>query len=449
MPVIDDLTDTTLAQASVIGCMLIDDRCVPSVMSIVREDDFTGTYRSIFRAIDLLDQEGISVDPVTVLHQLGDIADYREILTQSMDVTPSAANAETYARVLRDQNRLGRIRELGIQLSGMTDLVQMRKLLEDAAGLAADKQTSRITTMSEAMQDFSERHSGNVNYLGWPIPDLTEELGAEAGDFIVIGGRPSTGKTALTIQCAYHWAQTHKVGYFSLETNRKKVADRLVSHAARINHTRIRRNQLTDQDWDVFAIASSTQITRAKLELIEAAGMSVADIQAYTVMRGYDIIIVDYLQLISEPARSSFDAVTAISKKLHVLAQNKQVTVVALSQLSRMDKANPRYATMADLRESGQIEQDADIILMLNPMNPKEPVQGQNRLLRVEKNKEGDICKIELEFEGHFQTFKKAPTTLDEYMESRGRMPPARNQENTYASPTDSEYEQESWAGPF
>jgi replicative DNA helicase len=88
-----------------------------------------------------------------------------------------------------------------------------------------------------------------------------------------------------------------------------------------------------------------------------------------------------------------------------------------------MDKQNPRYATMADLRESGQIEQDADMILLLNPKNVKDAVQGQNRVLRVEKNKEGGLSEIELEFEGHFQTFKKAPVTLDEHM-GRGRCEP-------------------------
>jgi replicative DNA helicase len=260
-----------------------------------------------------------------------------------------------------------------------------------------------------------------VHYLPWPIKELESELEAEPGDFIVVGGRPPTGKTALTIQCAFHWARNgYKVGYFSLETNKAKVTDRLVSHAARISKSRIRKNELTDDDWQLFARVSSTRIVNAKLELVEAAGMSCTDIQAFTAMRGYDVIIIDYLQLIQEDGRSPVERVSQISIKLHTMAQNKKVTVVALSQLSRMDKQNPRYATMADLRESGQIEQDADMILLLNPKNVKDAVQGQNRVLRVEKNKEGGLSEIELEFEGHFQTFKKAPVTLDEHMGRRG-----------------------------
>lgn len=411
--------DTSLAQASVIGSMLIDDRCVPEVVSIVSEDDFTSAFRSIFRAARWLFDEGCNVDPVTVMHQLGDDPEYRRILAECMEVTPSAAQAGQYARVLHEQGRLLRIRELGQQLLAAGDLAEARAMLEDAAGLAADTDNRRICNMSQAMMEFAERHVGEVQYLDWPIKELTEPLGVEKGDFIVVGGRPSTGKTALTIQCAYHWGKTHRVGYFSLETNQRKISDRLVSHAVRISKNRIRRNQLTDEDWSRWTRVCSEHIVKNGLEIIEAAGMSVSDIQAFSTMRGYEIIVVDYLQMIEEPGRSSYEAVTAISKKLHILAQRRGIIVVALSQLARMDKNNPRHATMSDLRESGQIEQDADIILMLNPVDPKKPVQTQNRLLRAEKNKENELCEIELEFAGHLQTFCKAPITLDEHMPRR------------------------------
>jgi replicative DNA helicase len=325
------------------------------------------------------------------------------------------------------------------------DLAQARTLLEEAAATAADTDNRRICDMTQAMQEFAERHSGEVHYLGWPIRELTEPLGVEKGDFIIVGGRPSTGKTALTIQCAYHWAKRHRVGYFSLETNRHKVADRLVSHAASISKNRIRRNQMTDDDWTRWAQVSGERITRTGLEIIEAAGMSVSQIQALSTMRGYEIIVVDYLQLIEEPARSSYESVTMISKKLHTLAQKSEITVVALSQLSRMDKSAPRHANMSDLRESGQIEQDADIILMLNPLDPKKPAQEQNRLLRVEKNKEGQLCEIELEFFGELQTFRKAPpkqkepVTLGDHM-GRDPGPPAPEAPPWQPSAADYEY---------
>ena len=383
-----EMFDTTMAQASVLGCVLIDDRCAPQMMSAVRDEDFSGTYRSIFRAIRELFHRGKPIDPVTVLHAMGDLADYREIIMQCMEITPTAHALESHCRILREQTRLNQIRSMAMNLASATNLAEARKILEDAAGFAADRDNNRVFTMAQAMSDFMERHTGEVHYLPWPVKELEAELEAEPGDFIVVGGRPSTGKTALTIQCAFHWARNgYKVGYFSLETNKAKVTDRLVSHAARISKSRIRKNELTDDDWHLFARVSSTRIVNAKLELVEAAGMSCTDIQAFTAMRGYDVIIIDYLQLIQEDGRSPVERVSQISIKLHTMAQNKKVTVVALSQLSRMDKQNPRYATMADLRESGQIEQDADMILLLNPKNVKDAVQGQNRVLRVEKNK--------------------------------------------------------------
>lgn len=439
-----DQIDTSLTQASVIGAMLIDDRCVPQVLSIVSEDDFTAAFRSIFRAVRWLFDEGCSVDPVTVMHQLGGDPEYRRILMECMEVTPTKEVAAPHAQILRKQNRVLRLRELGQQLLSVQDLAQARTLLEEAAATAADTDNRRICDMTQAMQEFAERHSGEVHYLGWPIRELTEPLGVEKGDFIIVGGRPSTGKTALTIQCAYHWAKRHRVGYFSLETNRHKVADRLVSHAASISKNRIRRNQMTDDDWTRWAQVSGERITRTGLEIIEAAGMSVNQIQALSTMRGYEIIVVDYLQLIEEPARSSYESVTMISKKLHTLAQKSEITVVALSQLSRMDKTAPRHANMSDLRESGQIEQDADIILMLNPLDPKKPAQEQNRLLRVEKNKEGQLCEIELEFFGELQTFRKAPpkqkepVTLDDHM---GRDPGPSAPETPPWQPSAADYE--------
>lgn len=441
-----DLTDNTLAQASVIGSMLIDERCIPGVVAHVNEGDFTGEYRTVFRAIMELFHEGAAIDPVVVLHRLGDIADYRARMAEWMDNTPTARNAVIYAKALREQNILNRIREVGMKLTGTVQLSEARELLEEAAELAADKQSSRIFTMAEAMREFADRHSGEVSYLSWPIRELTDELQTEPGDFVIVGGRPSTGKTALTIQCAFHWAKTCKVGYFSLETDRRKITDRLVAHAARINKTRIRRNWMDDRDWEAYARSSSIEIIPRRLELINASGMSVSEIRAYTVMRGYNIIVIDYLQLIEEPGRSATETTTAISKKLHTMAQSSQVTVVALSQLSRIDKQNPRYATMADLRESGQIEQDADTILMLNPMDPKKPVQGQNRLLRVEKNKEGELCDIELEFEGQYQTFKKAPVTLAEHMGRADWQNPPPPPPPPEAEPG---YVQTSWIDPF
>lgn len=408
------------AQTALIGSMLIDERCIPFVVAETREEDYDTVYRSVFLAIKRLFQAGAAVDPVTVLHALGGHQEYREFIGQCMEATPSAANAGHYAKILREQATARRIRSLAEELAQMEDLGQMRKTLEDAASLAADKQSARIGTMAELLAGFADRHSRAAQYLSWPIRELDTVLYAEPGDFIIVGGRPSTGKTALTIQCALHWAATQKVGYFSLETSREKVIDRLMSHAAQIDLSSIKRNDLSQAEWSAYADSAAAISSRAKLEVVEAAGMSVADIQAYAVMRGYEIIVIDYLQLIHAQGESRTHQVTAISLGLHTMAQSKKITVVALSQMARQGQQREGFAGMDSLRESGQIEQDADVVMILNLEQPKEPPAGQNRILRIEKNKEGICPQIKLEFEGRFQTFRKAApegeNTLQKYV---------------------------------
>lgn len=245
-----EMFDIHMAQASVLGCVLIDDRCAPQMLGAVHESDFSGTYRSIYRAIRELFHRGKQIDPVSVLHEMGGLTDYRDLILQCMEITPTCHVLPQHCKILREQNRLNQIRTLAAQLTSASNLAAARKLLEDAAGFAADRDNNRVSTMAQAMSDFMERHTGEVHYLPWPVKELESELEAEPGDFIVVGGRPSTGKTALTIQCAFHWARNgYKVGYFSLETNKAKVTDRLVSHAARISKSRIRKNELTDEDW--------------------------------------------------------------------------------------------------------------------------------------------------------------------------------------------------------
>ena len=244
-------------------------------------------------------------------------------------------------------------------------------------------------------------------YLSWPIPEFNSELYAEPGDFIIFGGRPSTGKSAFAVQCAWHWAQRVKVGFFSFETSSEKLFDRQMSMIARISMSDIKRNTINDAGWQKVANLNQ-DIVSANLELIRAAGMSAADIRAMTVMKGYKLIIIDYLQLIQSTGENRTAQVTNISIALHTLAQSLGVTVVALSQLARQNPQGGELG-MASLRESGQIEQDADIVMILKLANEKEP--SGDRVLDVAKNKEGTCPAIKLAFDGQYQTFRKAQRT--------------------------------------
>lgn len=395
--------DWLKAQYSVLGSALIEPNLVPKVVQQTRSSDFSGQCQTVYTAMRKLFQDGVPVDVVSLAAALGD--DYRQFLVQLMQITPTAANLDYYIRLCREQAKVLSIHEIASQLLATTDISQMRSLLDQVNGLMVDKPSLRITTMSDALKSFYERHSGEVKYLTWPIPELNDRLYAEAGDFILIGGRPSTGKSAWSLQCAAHWAQRMKVGFFSLETSSEKLFDRHMASRANLNMDDIKRNTISQQQWDTLCTMTEP-ITSMNLDIIPAAGMTPVDIRSVTMMRGYKLIIIDYVQLIQSTGSNRTEQVTNISLALHRMAQDMQVTIVALSQLKRKDDSAP---DSSDLRDSGQLEQDADIIMMLKLENKDHP-EG-NREMFITKNKEGTCPKIVLAFDGKHQQFSKAHRT--------------------------------------
>lgn len=396
------------AQYSVLGSALIDSDLVAKVIHETTDRDYSGTCQTIYRVMRKQFLEGRTVDPVTVATELG--PNHRQFLVELMSVVPSAANLDSYIQICREQAKILAIRNIGLQLSGLEKVEQIRKLLDEANGMLVDKPSLKITTMHDALRSFSERHTKDVEYMTWPVKDLNDRIYAERGDFLIIAGYPSTGKSAWALQCAWHWAARYKVGFFSLETSSEKLFDRQMAAVAGIGMGDIKRNQLSDDDWARFS-SMSTEIMKRKLELIPAAGMSVADVRAVTMMRGYQIIIVDYLQLLQGSGINRTEQVTGISLGLHTLAQSMGVTVVALSQLKRKNDSDS--PDMSDLRESGQIEQDADVVMILKLKERNKP--DGSRELYIAKNKEGTCPMIELAFDGKHQTFTKALRTGEVY----------------------------------
>lgn len=394
------------AQNSVIGSALIEPDLVPKVIQQTRGADFSGPCQTIYNAMRKLFQEGSPVDVVSLANALGD--DYRSLLMQLMEITPTAANIDSYIKICREQSKVISVRNLAARISSAQSSEDMRRLLDEANSLMVDKPTLRITTMGDALKSFFERHTGNVKYMSWPIHELNDRLYAEAGDFILVGGYPSSGKSAWSLQCAIHWARDAKVGFFSLETSSEKLFDRMMSAMADLSMDDIKRNNIPQAQWQRLCTMTQ-EITSKNLELIPAAGMTPADIRSVTMMRGYKIIIIDYVQLLQSSGSTRTEQVTNISLALHRMAQDMQVTIVALSQLKR--KGDDSTPESSDLRESGQLEQDADIIMMLK-LEKKDDPDG-NRLMYITKNKEGTCPMIPLAFDGKHQTFRKAQRTGD------------------------------------
>ena len=397
------------AQVSVLGSVLLDQQYAGLVVSRTSPEQWCDTYRPIFEVIRAKYSAGETIDPVTVRAALG--GESGALLMQIMQMTPTAANCAEYLDLMLEQYRLLRLREVGEQLSAATTAEDTRALLEQANALSVQREKVRVVSMDDALRSFYQRQQSKAaHYLKWGFTRLDERLYCEGGDFVVLGGYASDGKTALALSMAYHQGKSHRVGFFSYETKDAKLFDRLIPTLTRIDFGRVKQHGLKERDWETLA-RQRKEITSNHLELIPANGMTVADLRAMVQSRRYEIIYIDYLQLVTpaDARRTAYEQVTQISMDLHTLAQSTGTTVVALSQLSRPEKVKDddvKAPGMHSLRQSGQIEQDADIILLL--YRADREVQNAPRFLKVAKNKEGETGdRIRLDFDGATQTFRE------------------------------------------
>lgn len=402
------------AEAAVIGSVLISPEIIGDVMLRVMQDDFLHPeYRHLYQAIHALWMQRKPVDAVTVLAEAGDA--YRDLIRQAMAVTPTAANWTAYADILVEQTRLARLKECAAEIIGAASLDDARAAMSVADKLLCSRRDARIVTFAQGVRDFLERQTAKEppKYFPWGIRRLDEHLYAEAGDMIVIGGAPSSGKTLLASQFAYHMAlRGLHVGIFSLETSGRKLYDRLMSQAANVPFEAIKRYAIRQQDLEAVENLKSVA-DKIRYDVIDASGFSVADVQSVALAERYDVIFVDYLQLLQAKGMSRVEDVTNISIALHTMARRTGITVVALSQLSRPDKtARGRAPTMSDLRESGQIEQDADAIMLLKLA--KDEDRNGDRILTIAKNKEGECGVIRLGFDALHLSMRPVTTRVDQ-----------------------------------
>ena len=400
------IQDMEAAQQAVLGAMLIKPSIVGEILAEVRDEDFVSpTHRMTFQVIRTLFSEGKKPDPIVVLHRLGasDQQPWREYIIDLMDRTPTAANVWEYVPILKEQAKLYHLRLLGERLAQAGSLEDAAKCLADGNAMMVDKPGLRYVTMEQALLDFYDRHKTRKEYLTWGLDKLNDRLFVDRGDMVVLGGYASAGKTLLAIQFAWHWAKLgRKVGFYSLETGAGKLEDRLIAHNMRLDFGKIKRSELTEDDYKALAMASK-RLIQPTLEWVPASGMTVDEIRSSALSRGYDAIFIDYLQLIQgDKRRSRAEEVAGISIGLHQLSQSTGITVVALSQLSRPEKGGDgvKAPTLASLRESGQIEQDADVAMLLYK---EEDTPHSRRILHIAKNKEGETGKIYLTFDGAHQ----------------------------------------------
>lgn len=386
------------AQQSILGSVLISPACAGKLVFGVGSDDFVSSYRTIYDGIRDLYTTGKAVDPVTVLDRIGGGEESLKLIKELMEVTPTAANIDSYMEVCRNCSRIHKYHEMGLALQNV-------ETAEQADAVLATVNQARVGrgmaswTIGEALTDFFHRYNQKPEYLPWFLPQLEPRLPMEFGDFCLLGGRPSSGKSAFALEAAAYWAVVcgYRVGFYSHETSREKLTNRMVAACARVPLDDVKRRNLTEKQMnDVCAVAA--KINEAPIDLISCAGKTVAEMQAFALARRHQIVIVDYLQIVAGPGSDEYSQVSAVSKGLHIMCQSLGIFCLALCQLSRTRGARP---ALEDLRSSGQLEQDADAVLFLHR---KESAQSERELI-IAKNKEGELAATNLHFDGPIQHF--------------------------------------------
>ena len=409
------------AEQAVLGSMLIDSRCVSDVIGILRpEDFFLKQNQQLYETIYTMFNFSQTIDPVTVLDKLKELGYYhdnsRDYILQLMEITPTAANWEAYAEAMRSQATVRRIHEFADALSAAQTVEDCRPVCAKLYRELNEGTSVESWTMAQMTEDFCKAQDPDAPapvYIDYGLDFLKGRTYTKPGDVVIIGGYPSDGKTALALQMAYRMAQDHRVGFFSLETDKAKIRDRLMAAVVQIDFDRIKTRSLTEDDWRAFAVKSADMAGRG-LTVVEASGMTATTIQSVSQAYGFDVIFLDYVQLVTpeiDQRAPRSEQMAAVSRQLHTFAQKSGTLVVELAQLSRPDKAAGwRAPVMSDLKESGQFEQDADMIFMVYRPDPKakdgpELDQNKHRVLKIAKNKEGPRGAWYMVFDGPKQTF--------------------------------------------
>lgn len=440
------------AEQAVVGSLLVagsrgDAETIRGLLSAVHEEDLLiPVDKAVFQAARTLFRSGGAVDPITIRDRIG--GQYSDYLAQLMDITPTTANWSEWARITHEQAAVQRARALAEPLSLAVTLDDCRPIGAQLGQLLSDGRRLNTWTVPQLLDSFFESQDPEApkpEYVTFGLRVLDEGSYIEPGDVVIIGGYPSDGKTALALQTAWHMAAKYRVGFFSLETDRKKLRDRLIAHAAGLDLADIKRRNLGDTAWEELAKRQADFVKR-DLTLVDAAGMSAADIETASRAYGFQVIFIDYIQLVT-PERSSggtrSEQIAAVSRTLHTFAQKTGTLVVELAQLTRQDRKTGkdgkeirRDPTMQDLKESGQLEQDADMILLLFRPGPKDKgPDGQelneetHRLLKIAKNKEGRWGDWVLYFDGGRQTMSVVTDNMGvmRKFQAEGRKARSRN----------------------
>jgi replicative DNA helicase len=409
------------AEEAVIGSVLIDAECVDLCLSILTPSSFgKPEHAKLWKAIEELHKKGSAIDTLTINDEVGE--GYAAILADILDRTPHSANVETYVKMVDEAatrrmiiSTAAKVAEIGYQ--GMNADEALNAVESAVMKIRAARSLNTFDDMQHLVPaTLNAKRRAGIKAGIKPLDDMTS--GWQNSDLIIVAARPSVGKTALAVNLATQAAmwQGKSVAIFSLEMSGEQITARMLADVAKVDLKKIRDGGLDLEEGQRLAEAAE-RIKKANIWIDDSASITPLDIRArcrrLRKERGLDMVIVDYLQLL-QSTRQSHDAnrvmeTSEISRNLKAVAREFDVPLIALSQLSRQseyrDGGEPR---LSDLRDSGSIEQDADVVLMLwRPKTSEEESYFDTVNFKVAKHRNGPIGDFSL-------IFRRATTSFGE-----------------------------------
>ena len=429
------------AEQAVLGSILIDPSCITQVNIMVKPDYFyLPQHKEIFIIMQEIDALGGKIDPLIVLEKLKDQKIYddaggKQYLFQLAEMVPSTENVEAYSKIIREKYYVRSLINVskGIIEDASSSNESADSLLEAAEQKIYDIRQGRVSKgpakigdiIVNEVYDKLQKLSGadKDKYKGYTTGfiDLDKAItGLNKSDLVIIGARPAMGKTSLALNLARNTAMMgkKKVLFFSLEMTKEQLAQRVLSTEARIESTKMRTGNITGEEWAKLATATAL-LSNCELYFDDTSNMTVSEMKSrIRRLRDVDAVFVDYLQLMKSGGRveSRVQEVSEITRNLKLMAKDLNIPVVVLAQLARTTEGRGKShkPQLSDLRESGSIEQDADIVIMLyrdeyysdgeeQPAEEKSPINKAEFI--ISKNRHGPTTTVEVAWNGDYTLF--------------------------------------------
>lgn len=422
------------AELSVLGAMMLKKEAVTQAIELLRSDEFyRQAHRVVFEAMESLVREGEPVDIVTVteslrksglLEQVGGIT-FLANLTNSV---PSTANLAHYAKIVKEKAILRSLIDVSTEIAGMAyegseDIaVQLDGAEQKILAIAGGRTTGAFTPIKDVVFDAMDRvnqlaqSKGGITGLSTGLATLDSVTrGLQKSDLIIVAARPAMGKTAFVLNLATHVAlQGGTVAFFSLEMPREQLMHRIFCAEGQIDATHLARGELDEEEWSRLVKVADRMI-KTNLYFDDTSSTTVMDIRTRArrlkAERGLDLIAIDYLQLIQAPGRAENRtlAVAEMTRSLKVLARELSVPIIVLSQLSRATEGrSDKRPMLSDLRESGSIEQDADIVMFLyrEDYYNQDTENANITELSIAKHRNGATDTVKIFFQKEYTRFR-------------------------------------------